>query len=400
MNSDQQLKVLHCLAGLPRGGIETWLMNLVRQRLPDWRVDFMVNTLPGAAGDYEAEALASGCRIHYAPRATKFILRLQALGLFPADHSLRRVLERECYDVVHVHGNEFNGDSMRIAHAIGVPVRVAHCHHTVLARGKKGLEMAIREMRRRTVDRSRLLRHATNLVACGRDAGRFMLGSKWDNEPRAQVVYCGILLSAFENAIATSCRIALLDRFRLPSDSIVIGHAGSMGPSPVKNHEFLVRVFAEVSKRDSRYHLVMAGDGPLRPQIEQQVQDLGLAGRVRMPGIVRDVPALMAHLFDAHVMPSFAEGLPVAAIEAVAGGVFTVLADTITDELAEHLPGRTKRLSLSAPLSTWADHIERAISKREAAADGLARVRKSPFTIENSAQALLEMYRRQLAVGP
>jgi hypothetical protein len=119
-----------------------------------------------------------------------------------------------------------------------------------------------------------------------------------------------------------------------------------------------------------------------------------------MPGVVADIPALMVNLFDAHVMPSLAEGLPVAAIEAAAGGVFTVLSENITDELADHLPGRTLRLPLSANFGSWADNIEMAVARKEPAAVGIARIRSSPLCIEASLAELIAMYRRQLARSP
>ena len=371
-------------------------MNIVRQASPELATDFMVAANKGEAGDYEAEALAAGCRIHYAPRPGRLVLRLQALGLSPSSSKLDEVLSQNAYDVVHVHGNEFNGDSLRIAHAHGVPVRVSHCHSTVLARGKTGVEMHIRELRRRTLDRKRVLRYATNLVACGRDAGRFMLGGAWESDSRAQIIYCGVRLSAFEQAMSSTSRSLLLEKYALPADAIVIGHAGSMGPSPIKNHAFLMRAFADLSRRSQRYYLFLAGDGPLRTNIEKQACDLGIASRVRMPGVVTNVPSLMVNLFDAHVMPSLAEGLPVAAIEAAAAGVFTVLSENITDELDEHLPGRTMRLSLGADLALWSDSIESAVARREPVAVGIARVRNSPLSIDASLRALVAMYRRQL----
>ena len=192
------------------------------------------------------------------------------------------------------------------------------------------------------------------------------------------------------------CRAELLLRYQLPQDAIVIGHAGSMGPSPVKNHEHLVHVFAELAKRDPRYYLFMAGDGPFKSDIAKQVISLGLSGRVRMPGLVSDVPGHMCHLFDVHVLPSLFEGLPVVAIEAAAAGLYSVLSDAITDELSEHLPGRIERLSLKAPLSQWADRVAAAVELRESPVAGLVRVRASPFSVNKSAEALVAMYRRRL----
>lgn len=396
MSRSRTIRALHVLGSLNRGGIETWLMNVLRQRHPGLRMDFLLYAQPGQSGDYEREAIATGCLIHHHPPASRLAKRLRILGLAPAPSTLRDLLQAGNYDVMHVHGTEFNGDTVKEAFGAGTPVRVAHCHHTRIARGKGGPEMWVRWARYLTIDRARTLRYATDLVACGRDAGHLMVGDRWETDPRCRVIYCGVPLAAFDRALAQSSRAELLARHHLPADAIIVGHAGSMGPVPVKNHGFLVCAFAELAKRDARYYLFMAGDGPLRPQIEAQVRALGIANRVRMPGLLPDVPAHMTHLFDVHVLPSLSEGLPVVAIEAAAAGLYTILSDRVTDELADHLPGRTERLALEAPLATWADRIEHGIVHRESPSAGIARVRASPFGIERSVQDLVDMYRRRL----
>jgi glycosyltransferase involved in cell wall biosynthesis len=166
-----------------------------------------------------------------------------------------------------------------------------------------------------------------------------------------------------------------------------------MGPSPVKNHRFLVQVFAELAKRDSHYHLFMAGDGPLRPRIEAQVRALGLSHRVHMPGLVANVPELMLHLFDVHALPSHSEGLPVVVIEASAAGLFTVCSDTVTSEVGEHLPGRLEYVSLTTPIAAWADAVEAGLRRRVLPKQALEAVRSTPLSIETSVEALLDMYR-------
>lgn len=397
MSLNRTIRVLHSVGSLNRGGIETWLMNVLRQRHPDLSMDFMLHAQPGESGDYEREALAAGCKIHYYPPVSRLTKRLRVLGLAKSSTALQDTLRAGNYDVLHVHGEEFNGDAVMEACRAGTSVRVAHCHHTRIARGKGGPEMWLRWARYLTIDRARVLRYATDLVACGRDAGRLMVGNRWDSDSRCQVVYCGVPLGAFDRALAQGGRAELLARYGLPSDAIVLGHAGSMGPSPVKNHEFLVRVFAELAGRDPRYYLFMAGDGPLRSGIESQVRALGLERRVRMPGVLPDVPAHMIHLFDAHALPSLSEGLPVVAIEATAAGLYTVMSNRVTDELADHLPGRTERLALEAPIATWADRLEHGLSLRESPADGIARVRATSLSIDQSVASLVALYRKTLA---
>lgn len=399
MTAPKPIRVLHSVGSLNRGGIETWLMHVVRQRHPDLKLDFILGAQPGESGDYEREALAAGCTIYHRPFESRLNKRLRMLGLSPTSTTLADTLRTGKYDVLHVHGDEFNGDTVKEAFSVGTPVRVAHCHHTKIARGKGGPEMWVRWARYLTLDRARTLRYATDLVACGRDAGHLMVGNHWKTDARCRVIYCGVSLTAFDVAITETNRSELLVRHGLPSNAIVVGHAGSMGPVPVKNHGFLVRAFAELAKRDSRYYLFMAGDGPLRTNIETEVRDLGISNRVRMPGLLPDVPAHMAHLFDVHVLPSLSEGLPVVAIEAAAAGLYSILSDRITNEIADHLHGRTEQLALETPLAKWADRIEYGITQRESPMVGIARVRATPLSIERSVQDLVDMYRVRLA-GP
>lgn len=65
---------------------------------------------------------------------------------------------------------------------------------------------------------------------------------------------------------------------------------------------------------------VIAGDGPLRPELERQAADLGLVGRVGFLGDRRDIPAIMASL-DLTVLPSASESLSNAIIESMGAGV-------------------------------------------------------------------------------
>lgn len=396
MSVQRPIRVLNVVGSLNRGGIETWLMNVVRQRHPELQLDFLLGAQPGESGDYEREARQAGCRIYHYPPSSRLVKRLRILGLARTPRTLAETLQAGGYDVVHVHGDEFNGDRLKESAEAGTAVRVAHCHHTKIARGKGGPEMWIRWARYLTLDRARTLRYATDLVACGREAGHLMVGSKWETDSRCRVIYCGVPLTAFDKTFSTASRGEFLLRYALPSDAIVIGHAGSMGPGRVKNHSFLVEVFAELARRDKRYHLVMIGDGPLRSDIRLQVETLGLSDRVRMPGLVNDVPSHMVHLFDVHVLPSLAEGLPVVAIEAAAAGLYSILSDRITNELADHLPGRTEQLPLEAPLATWADRMVQGVARRESPFAGIARVRATPLSIDQSVQDLVNLYRARL----
>lgn len=391
-SQERPLRVLHVVGSLRCGGIETWLMRLLRLRRPEWQLDFLVYAPPGQNGEYEAEALATGSKIIYAPVESRMRRIMRAVKLLPESNFLYRTLKSSNYDVVHVHGEEFLGDAMKAAINAGVPVRVAHCHSAVLARGKSGPEMWIRWLRHVTIDRTRLLQCGTDFLACSRDAGRLLVGARWDVDSRCQVHYCGIPLSPFELAAANVTRAQLLARYKIPTDAIIIGQVGSMGPTPIKNQKFLVDVFATLAARSPRYYLFMAGDGPLRPVLLEQIRQLGLADRVRMPGVIPNVLELMSMLFDVHVMPSINEGFGITVIEATAAGLGSVLSTGVPQEVSDSFPGRTLRISLTAPIADWADKIIEVLSWRKDPMSSIARLRGTLFSVEGSADALLQIY--------
>jgi glycosyltransferase involved in cell wall biosynthesis len=90
--------------------------------------------------------------------------------------------------------------------------------------------------------------------------------------------------------------------------------------SRAKNHSLLLGAAARLHSKLQNIEFVMVGDGPLRPQLEQQADSLGLHSRVQFLGDRRDVPAILASL-DLTVLPSDSESLSNSIIESMAAGV-------------------------------------------------------------------------------
>ena len=69
------------------------------------------------------------------------------------------------------------------------------------------------------------------------------------------------------------------------------------------------------------FEMVLAGDGPMRAEIEREIERLDLRGRVQVTGWISN-EAVRKHILEARalVLPSFAEGLPVVLMEALALG--------------------------------------------------------------------------------
>jgi len=98
--------------------------------------------------------------------------------------------------------------------------------------------------------------------------------------------------------------------------------------SPEKGFEHLLRAVAELRDAGVMLDVVLAGDGPSRPALEQLAAELAIRGRVRFLGEVahEEVPGVLQRL-DIFAMPSTWEGFGVSAIEASAMELPVVASD-------------------------------------------------------------------------
>ncbi len=90
--------------------------------------------------------------------------------------------------------------------------------------------------------------------------------------------------------------------------------------SPEKGFGVLVEAAATILRDDPSAGVAIFGEGVLRPDLERRIAELGLTGRVVMPGFTSQLDSLIAAA-DIVVLPSFTEGLPNVALEASAAGV-------------------------------------------------------------------------------
>ena len=122
---------------------------------------------------------------------------------------------------------------------------------------------------------------------------------------KIKVVHCGLEKKFYEGAQATPVTAA---RF------ICVGRL-----TEAKGQQLVLDAMAQLAARGIHCELVLAGDGPARPQIERLIEHYGLADRVRITGWISS-RGVREEILAARalVLPSFAEGLPVVIMEAMA----------------------------------------------------------------------------------
>ena len=167
----------------------------------------------------------------------------------------------------------------------------------------------------------------------------------WD---KVKVVHCGIDEAFRDRAITP------------PPDTPRLVCVGRLCRE--KGQLLLIEAARRLRQHGEAVEIVLAGDGPLRNEIDALIQDLGLEDQVRVTGwISSDRVRRELEQARALVLPSFAEGLPVVIMEAMAAAR-PVVTTRITGIPELVVPGETGWLVTAADLDALVDALSEVLS--------------------------------------
>jgi glycosyltransferase involved in cell wall biosynthesis len=324
----RRLRIVLAVGTLRIGGTETQLVKLAIG-------------LAGRGHEVHVLALSAGGPLAPSLRAAGVDVRVFAIGALRGDgpdgirwrrrigvlgpeirelYRVWRYLRAIRPDVCHAFLYTCNVLVLPMAWAAGTPLRIA---------GRRGAEPVHRGLRHRAV--RAVGRWAATLHLCNSRARRAEV-VRDEGVPAARVL-------VIANGVELPARVA--DPARQPPRGVVVASL-----RPGKGHADLLTAMASLPHPPD---VCLIGDGGYRARIDVLRQRLGLAGVVRLAGACPDARgALAAYQFA--VLPSHAEGLPNAVLEAMAaglpviatavGGVPDVVVDGVTGLLvAPRAPG-------------------------------------------------------------
>jgi len=367
------VRVLHVLGAMNRGGAETWLVHMLRHvDREEVRMDFLVHTDRPAAYDDQIIGLGGRifrCPFHRNPNAyrRRFLEIVQDAGPF---------------HVLHSHVHHFSGYVLWLGRRAGIPILISHSHNDT-----SSLQTNIPRTAYLSAMRRLISANATHLLAASSVAAIDLFGHRWRQDPRAQVVFCGIDLQPFRSPLDSE---EVRTDFGFRASDIVFGHVGRFDHQ--KNHRLLIEIAADILKQEPRARFLLAGDGPLRIAMERHARLLGVREAVIFAGVRTDVPRLMRGAMDALIFPSHYEGLPLALMEAQAAGLHCLISDSIAHETAVN-PTLIRRLALSAGPTEWARAANQLVATPRCGPDtALAAIERSPFDVSQSVRTMTSLY--------
>jgi glycosyltransferase involved in cell wall biosynthesis len=165
---------------------------------------------------------------------------------------------------------------------------------------------------RRRLNRLLLRRMASNVNACCAFSAKAVSDVEGFAPTPIEIIENGIEVSRYGPA---ADRDALRRSLGLDPTRRYIACVGRF--HPVKDHAMLVRAFAGVAALHPDADLLLAGDGPLREDLQRQAAELGISGRMRFLGVRSDVPDIL-RACDIFALTSVSEAASLTVLEAMA----------------------------------------------------------------------------------
>ncbi|HFE8514968.1 glycosyltransferase [Proteus mirabilis] len=301
---NQKKKVLHIISSLNIGGTQVLLRDLLKTTsFSNYQHYFLVEE---SSGFLDNEIIKLGGEIIRVKKIKKttFIYYI---------YNLIRIIKIKKIDIVHSHVSYFSGINIFISFLYNVKIRISHAH-----------SMSKKNNKYTSLMRLLINKFSTQKIACSHETGISIFGSKTD----FIIIKNGIFLN--KRNIKQENNISPL----------IIGHIARLVPE--KNQKFLIDLISK--KNNSELHII--GDGPLKNELIEYSQKIGVSDRVYFHGVSR-YPFKDIGKYKCNVMiyPSIREGFGISIIESQYYGFPTIISNNVPKE-AIVIPSLVKTISL------------------------------------------------------
>ena len=336
-------KVLQISYGaLVKAGIQLVVMNIARGIKDDFDVDVLLTS--NRPGYYDEEFLGYGniYRINCDVRGLSTLRRYAHYCARPFKQFFYtyRLIRKNGYDIVHLHGGQDAGPMFLAAKLAGVKHIIAHSHNTASPE-KRTLPSRIY----RGMNQWLLNRCATVKMGVSKAANSYLYG----DSP------CVLLNNPVE-----------IDRFvnaepAFQKEALTLVNVGRYGYQ--KNQSFILELLKLLLEKGYDARLKLVGFGADEEMLKKKISQMGIEEAVQMiPGNGdADIPGILA-ASDIFVFPSRFEGLGIVALEAQAAGCLCLASDVVPEETNV---GMCAYLPLSAGANVWVQKILDMVQNQE-----------------------------------
>lgn len=323
-----------------RGGTESLIMEILRNKNENADIRLVVHSSTGNfSGSHDPEITALGIPVMHLPS-------YGSVGYKTYKKAFSNLIEQYGKpDVIHIHMNAVGGFISKIAAECGVPVRIVHCHADIKYKGSK-LNILLNEAKLQIM-RWYVNRYATDYWACSKEAAKRLFYSSKDAVIIPNMICVEKFLCSEEEKKTSRSKLTHSE------DEMIIGAIGRI--APIKHYELAIEMVSALQERGVNAHFYCYGramDDAYFESLKKLSAENNATNYVHFMGETDCVPEILRG-FDCFVMPSFTEGFGIAALEAQAAGLPTLVSSGVPKETDIGL-GLFCRVDSSDP-AAWAD---------------------------------------------
>ncbi|WP_248722988.1 glycosyltransferase [Seonamhaeicola sp. ML3] len=306
-------RILHVVGSMNRAGAESMVMNLYRAiDKQEYQFDFAYFTEDIC--DFDDEITALGGKIYRIPKKYSKNSIIRTVKLF------KLIKDNKPFHAVHCHQLFSNGFHLIAAYLAGIKLRIAHSHNTSDVNSKSLIGKVYQSFSKKLISN-----FATNYIACGIEAGKFLFGEK----KAPLFIPNAVDVDNFIN-VKEKRDITFFNRNTINERTIIISQIGRL--MPVKNVEFSLDFADYLIKKDVDFHLNIVGDGILAQKLKKLASEKELNEHVSFLGVRSDINHILGNT-DLLLMPSFHEGFPVILVESQTAGIPALISNRISKEV-------------------------------------------------------------------
>ncbi|WP_250632439.1 glycosyltransferase family 4 protein [Rhodoflexus caldus] len=292
------VRVLHAIRQGSIGGGESHIIDLVTHLNKSDYESVILAFSPGAMVD---RLRKMGYKVYVIESTNAFDLS--------TGRQVRNLLKSQQIDLVHVHGTRAFSNLLLPARQLGIPlVYTVHgwSFHS---------DQSFPVYHARRMAEVFFCKAAQQVITVS--AANHLTGQQLSTDFHSVTIPNGVDTERFN---LNNIKVDLRPSLGIPADAFVIGFVARL--TKQKQPLLMLHAFEKAVQKsggmESKLHLLMVGDGELRPDVENVINHSELLQKkVCLQGFRTDVPELLAAC-NAYCLPSLWEGLPIALLEAMA----------------------------------------------------------------------------------
>lgn len=301
--------------------------------------------------------------------------------LVPHMKETYKILKENNYPIIHAFDNTLNLFPMFLGWLAGVKVRISES----ISKGDKNEKKTLIKYALRPFSHWFVTEYMANSIDCG----KWQFGEKTYRKGKINIFKT--VINADQNAFDADLREKTRAQFEW-EEKVVYGFIGRYVDQ--KNPLFLIDIFKEIANLQDNAIFVMIGFGELEEAMMKRVKDYGLSSRVINLGRRDDIKQFY-NAFDAFLLPSLYEGMPVVGVEAQCTGLPIFFSKNITEETTAC--DLAYYIGLDENADVWAEKIIPVVEKNMLVRRSYVNeIKENGFDSSKEAQRLHEFYQKKM----